>query len=322
MKNVSINIVLSLALLAGSAGAALAGGDFPSYGSSKDGYVSDGIPVPAPVPIPNYRSEWYFRADFGYGTGGPAEPKLNQKAGAADAEFPFNLGCGFCGATISSNPTYNDDFDTLLTGGVGAGYYWSSRIRTDLTAEYRGENKVKVQNNYNYLKYGYYTPPGSTTPQWLPVDATNDLRVFGAMKDETSMKGGIFLANAYYDFDWGGRFKPYIGAGVGFAVNTLTRSQNSSEFECATVLDPACLYTTPRYGASTKEAATTFSLAAAAMAGVSYKLSSSTTLDMNYRLLWLQGTQVTMNVGGQPSTLSIADTVNHQIRAGLRFDID
>lgn len=324
MKTISRNFALSLALLAGTTGVAFAGGDFPSYGygSSKDGYVSDGIPVPAPAPIPNYRASWYFRADFGYGTGGAAKPSLSQTHGAADAEFPFNLGCAMCGPTIYSNPVYKDDNNSLLTGGVGAGYYWTSRIRTDLTAEFRGENKIKVQNNYNYLKYGYDTPGGVLPPVWVPVDAANDLRVFGKMKDETDIRGGVFLLNAYYDFNFGGRFTPYVGGGVGVAVNTLSRSQTIDEYECSVVIDPSCLWPTARPSVSAKEGVTTFSLAAAAMAGVSYKVSASTHLDMNYRMLWLQGTQVDMNVGGQPSKLTIADTLNHQVRAGLRFDLD
>lgn len=322
MNSATTNIALSLALLAGTASAALAGGDLPYYGSTKDTYVSDGIPVPAPAPIPNYRAEWYFRADFGYGFGGKSKSKVSQLHGTTDAEYPFDLGCGLCGGTINSNPSMSDDFNSLLTGGVGAGYYWSSRIRTDITAEFRGESKIKVRNNYDYLKYGYDWPAGATTPTWAAIDAANDLRVFGSMKDDTAIKGGIFMANGYYDFDWGGRFKPYVGAGIGVLVNTISRSQSIDEYECFTVLDPSCIAINPRPGVKASEGVTTFSLAAAAMAGVSYKVSSSTYLDVNYRMLWLQGTKFDMNVGGQVSKMTIGDTVNHQIRAGLRFDID
>ena len=44
------------------------------------------------------------------------------------------------------------------------------------------------------------------------------------MTDKTKFMSTIFLANAYYDIRTGTAWTPYLGLGVGFAVNQLTRN--------------------------------------------------------------------------------------------------
>ena len=326
MQKITSILGLGLALLSGASGTALAGGDWPSGGGTKDGYISDGLPVPAPAPIPSFRAEWYLRGDVGYGFAG--KPKTSIKGqtlgnydGATGAINPFNVGCGICTTDIVNSPSFVSD-DGLLTGGVGFGYYWSSRIRTDFTAEYRGPTKMKVRDNYNYLQYAYQPAGNPATLQWLPVDQTNDLRTFGTLKDDAAIKGGIFMFNAYYDLSNGSPFTPYVGAGLGVAVNVLSRKQSIGEYECFTVPDPTCGSASARPGTAVSERVTNYSLAAQATAGLTYRLTSTTQLDMNYRLLWLQGTHIDLPVDGQNSRLEIADSFTHQIRAGLRWDID
>ncbi len=134
MQKITSFAALGLALLSGASSAALAGGDWPSGGSSKDGYISDGLPVPAPAPIPNFRAEWYLRGDVGYGFSGKPKSTLSGQTlgnsdGSTGAINPFGVGCGICTTDIVNNPLFSSD-DGLLTGGVGFGYYWSSRIRT------------------------------------------------------------------------------------------------------------------------------------------------------------------------------------------------
>jgi opacity protein-like surface antigen len=305
MTRTSPQLVLSLLLLAGATGSALAG-DL-RYGSIKDDYYGGGVPVPAPVPIPNYRPDWYLRTDFGYGMGAQPSNSISGQTLGADAAAPFAVGC-----------CLTDDFDGVFTGGIGAGFYWSSRVRSDITAEFRGQNEINIYNSYDYLKYGWSGAPLT----WNPVDAPNDLRVFGNVNDKTSIKGGLFMFNSYYDFANFGPITPYVGGGFGVAVNTITRSQTISEYECSTVTDPSCAAATGRPGASASASVTTFSLAGSAMAGFSYHLTKSTLLDLNYRLLWLEGTHIDMAINGQASRLEIGDSFSHQLRAGLRLDID
>lgn len=323
MQKTTSILGLGLALLSSASSVALAGGDWPTRGSSKD-YISDGLPVPAPAPIPSLRAEWYLRGDFAYGFAGGKPSSsisgqtLGDSDGATGAINPFGVGCGVCTTDIVNNPLFSTS-GGLLTGGIGVGYYLSSRIRTDVTAELRSTTKIKLRDSYNYLQYSWQ---GGPPPDWLPVDATNDLRTFGAVRDDTNLKGGVFLLNAYYDLSNHGPFTPYVGAGVGVTMNTLSRSQSISEYECSVGTDPDCTGAIARPGSSAHDKVTNFSLAAQATAGLTYRISSSTQLDMNYRMLWLQGTHIDLAVNGQTSRLEIADTFQHQIRAGLRWDID
>ena len=44
------------------------------------------------------------------------------------------------------------------------------------------------------------------------------------MADKTKFMSTILLANAYYDIRTGTAWTPYLGLGVGFAVNQVTRN--------------------------------------------------------------------------------------------------
>ena len=65
-----------------------------------------------------------------------------------------------------------------------------------------------------------------------------------------------------------------------------------------------------------------YTLAANVTAGVSYKVSDVTSLDFNYRYLYVGGTSSTMVINGYSSTVDIEDQHEHYLRAGLRFDIN
>ncbi len=49
-----------------------------------------------------------------------------------------------------------------------------------------------------------------------------------SVDDKTKFMATILLMNAYYDFRTGTPFTPYIGAGVGFSVDQLTRNSNQT----------------------------------------------------------------------------------------------
>src|SRR6187551_360490 len=93
------------------------------------------------------------------------------------------------------------------------------------------------------------------------------------------MMSTILLLNAYYDFRTGSPWTPYIGAGLGFAVNQLTQT-----FTVDSDLG----------GDSLSQRSTDVAFAAAAMVGVSYDFSSFFAIDVNYRFLHIGGSQVTL----------------------------
>ncbi len=101
----------------------------------------------------------------------------------------------------------------------------------------------------------------------------------------------VVLANIYYDFNRGGRFVPYIGAGIGFAHNETSSGTVETPCGCDATIDK---------GSSNQ-------FAAAAMAGVSWRIRGGETtyvgglkdepvavsnghalyLDVGYRFLYL-----------------------------------
>ena len=118
----------------------------------------------------------------------------------------------------------------------------------------------------------------------------------------------ILLANAYYDIRTGTPWTPYLGGGVGFAVNQVTRNIDYSD----TVTDVTV---------SAGDRTTDVQFAAAAMAGVSYDFSTFFAIDVNYRFLHIGGSEVSLKPD-VASSVEIGDLNEHQIRAGFRFYVN
>ena len=104
------------------------------------------------------------------------------------------------GYDFSMNPTVevagfttkNVKMDDNWAIGGGIGHYFGYGFRGDLTIDHIFDERLSAD--------GY--------------DPCNCTYVGSGHVDFTST---VFLANLYYDFNRGGRFVPYIGAGVGFA---------------------------------------------------------------------------------------------------------
>ena len=179
-------------------------------------------------------------------------------------------------ADLIAGAVRSDSFEPSFTGGGGVGSVWSAYFRTDLT--------VDVHSLMN-------TEFTATT-----ADAS--------LTDKTKFISTILLANAYYDIRTGTAWSPYLGLGVGFAVNQVTRNLN---------------YTVTS-GADTiaGDRTTDVQFAGAAMVGVTYDISTLWALDVNYRFLHIGGSEVSLKPDA-PSSVGIGDLNEHQIRAGLRF---
>ena len=174
----------------------------------------------------------------------------------------------------------SDSFEPSFTGGVGVGYVWGPHFRTDLTVDIHSIMSTQF---------------AGTVPD-------------ASMTDKTKFMSTILLANAYYDIRTGTPWTPYLGVGVGFAVNQLTRNLDYTD----TVSDIT---------ASADQRSTDVQFAAAAMAGVSYDFSSFFAIDVNYRFLHIGGSEVSLKPDVD-STVSISDLNEHQIRAGFRFYVN
>jgi opacity protein-like surface antigen len=182
---------------------------------------------------------------------------------------------------VPGGATESNSFEPSFTGGVGVGYVWASYFRTDLTVDIHSLMNTEL------------------------TGATPDI----TLTDKTKFMSTILLANAYYDIRTGTPWTPYFGGGVGFAVNQLTRNLDFTSV------------TTPAANVDVGNRTTDVQFAAAAMVGTSYEFSSFFAIDVNYRYLYIGGSEV----GLKPevnSTTSIGSFNEHQIRAGLRFYVN
>ncbi|MEO8421709.1 MAG: outer membrane beta-barrel protein [Hyphomicrobium sp.] len=273
---IAISFSFALALGAGLLGAlvspALADGD-PYY---SNGINASGVrtPVPAPIPVPVEEADWYFRGDFA--------------AGFGDTPTIDVLGTNLVEALFG--PTrWSTSFEPSFTGGVGVGYIWGPHFRTDLTVD------VHSIMNAEQSASGPYVDPTAG-----PATAT--------VTDKTKFISTILLANAYYDIRTGTPWTPYLGGGLGFAVNQVTRNLDFTT-------------TVPGADVAAGNRTTDVQFAAAAMAGVSYDFSSFFAIDVNYRFLHIGGSEVSLKPDVD-STVGIGDLNEHQIRAGFRFYVN
>ncbi len=301
MKLKALSLSLGLVLLVMNQVSAHAADWNYGAGGLKDGSYAASVAVPAPAPIPVYHADYYFRADAGLGMGDkPTSTQRGLVFGTDSDTGPFGV----------QAPWFDNDFESFVTLGVGAGVYWNNNFRTDITAETRSQGRVKINGVYNYQ----VTNGGNTT------------NVQGTVRDETTLRGGIFLANAYYDFDrfvGYSSFRPYVGLGVGFAWNELKRNHSTTELACT----PApCTPVAVRATTTEQDKTHTVTMAAAVTTGFTYKISHNTALDMNYRFLYIDGTRSGLGINGATfgggSVVEIGESYQHQIRAGIRYDIN
>lgn len=280
-------VVLGLAL---ACGAALSPAQAADYVRGPATYRS--VPVPAPIPVPE-TFRWYVRADIGIGLG--QEPSINERGLVYGEDTPFDAVTPFG----MSSTWFNGDFDTFFIGGVGAGIYLTPRFRADVTVDARTKADVTANQTGAYAA--------------LPAPNT----VLFNTQDKTEVRAVVTLANLYWDLSQrGSGITPYVGAGFGFAVRSMDRMNETTEVLVDGVGNPLAART---WGGQDK--AHQVAPAAAVMAGLSYDISPGTILDVNYRFMWMGGVDMSTRINGYNSRLNIGDSIDHQIRAGLRWNV-
>lgn len=279
---------------------------------------SEAVPVPVPRPIPVYRADWYLRADVGIGFVGSHDgSEKGLLFGRTDA--PGTTGPEPLGSLPS---WFNNDFDTFVTFGGGVGYRFSDRIRGDITVESTSMGHGVMEGGLSYNMHAVTVgPPDTYDP--LPPGGQNQANVY--IRDETKIHSTLMLVNAYYDFGAVRGFTPYVGAGLGVAAHRMKRKNTTTYTTC----DSAdCAGTLTADGESSDtNTSTRYALAAAATVGLSYDISDITTLDFNYRYLYIGGADTTLRVAHPDNTTSyskvtVGEASEHQLRAGLRFNIN
>lgn len=289
----AVGAMLSSSVLAGE----------PYGGMKGDG---NGVPVPAPMPVPDFAAQYYFRMDVAYG--------WNDASG---------LSTSYSDATISYLDSLRDDdgFGEFGRYGIGMGMYFNSYLRGDITFDMRNETNGLVDRNDVY-------DTGLGTNQWR-----------SRLIDEVHSRDATMLFNGYVDLPISTRFRPYVGAGVGFAVHRMRRNFfHNITCETLDVAEPSCDPANPTAvadggtiaNASGSEKDWSFGFAGALMAGAVWEMSDNWKLDIGYRFLHLTSVDFTHPIEGTVSgvnngitgSVTIPDQNIHELRVGLRYDIN
>jgi opacity protein-like surface antigen len=221
-----------------------------------------------------------------------------------------DIKAGFPGTSLSK-PHANSE----ISYGGGLGYKLNEWFRFDVTADYS-----KRDANWSRTGKCY----GFTCPQRA------------ANKGEVTLIP--ILANAYVDLgNWSG-LTPYVGAGIGFAVSSMQQMGGSWSTGTTTVAGASYSSYDLTFNSNSRA-----SLAAAAMAGVSYDFGSGLQMDIGYRYLWVDevkggysrekrttttnpdlngnggGTTTTDFRSGRNSAVALRDIGLQQLRVGFRY---
>jgi opacity protein-like surface antigen len=297
-------------------------------GGIRDYGGAGGVPVPAPVPIPEYKPSFYFRIDAGYGV--LSNPTVTEEGGQygwttnSDTQNGYSSTFGNGPDLQAFDPAWlSTDFGNLVTYGAGVGYYIGSGWRMDATLEARSRDEININGSASFVSNGWHNDITGARVYDSDLDSDGQLgdrTTHVSIKDKTEIKGTVWMANMYYDLMKTDRgFTPYVGAGLGFVWNEMTRDHTTTVTSEATTGGCGC---TRDYSKTTNTKTDTVSLAAALMAGASYQLTDISSLDVGYRFLYLGGTGFTSDVDYSASNISISDQYIHQLRAGLRFDVN
>jgi opacity protein-like surface antigen len=228
-------------------------------------------PVPAPAPIPDAPARWYFRADLALGF--PDDPTF------------FTHGLSLANGGLRTTPgMYRENNDVYAGYGLGVGYRFSPWFRMDMTVDTRSQKKYSFEN-FSYTSGG----------------------ITGTASDSITLRSVSTLFNAYIDMPGYGRFVPYIGGGLGFAVNELIHGYTITE-------------TGGGASSTGREKTHDVSLAAMGTVGFAYNIDEMTALDINYRALYVGSSAV--GTPGMNGHARIGDQLDHQLRAGVRFNVN
>jgi opacity protein-like surface antigen len=182
----------------------------------------------------------------------------------------------------------NSISDQIFIGG-GIGLEWNSWLRLEATAEYRSKARISA--------LGTFGGGGGA----VFVD-----------QFEGQMKSWIFLANAFVDLGTWNCFTPFVGAGIGAALNSV------SDFTDVSPTVPGATGSSFGIGRGSSQ----WNLAWALYAGVSYNVTKTFKVDLTYRYLdyGSAGDTIDCNGGcGPGDRLTFRGLSSHDIMLGFRW---
>ncbi len=325
MRLTSACLAIGVSLIA-SAGVPAQAGDL---GNGAAGGIRDYGGGAVPVPMPSVYEEnfkWYLRGDIG--------SAFKNTGTFGNNGWPITF----------SQP---GDWHELSIVTLGFGKYVTPSLRAEFTVDYRPD-RVIASGSQTILGITKTAQLANTTVSATVggVAVTSNASVFvtnsytGNLAENIAYENSTFMASGIYDFNRGGRLRPYVGAGVGIAMHQVSR--NSTDiYTCAgstknTIPDNGSIVVPPAsspncdtssasglkdsYATTANTTMIGYGLAAALQAGITYDITARTHLDTGYRMLWQSGHLNVASANGL-SSLRVNDQINHEIRTGIRWDI-
>lgn len=252
-------------------------------------HAADLLPPPPPVempvmPAPAIGGGWYLRGDVGEGN-------LQLRNGISTFSPSPNPYTTPGGAIIPQPYGFNQNYDVTpqVALGLGAGYQFNHFLRADVTGEYRFGSSYHATEGY---------AAGATYPG-------------GGDYYSGSITNAVFLANGYVDLGTWCHLTPYIGAGVGVAVNQFSGVTDANIANFGQI-----------GGAASAHSST--DLAYAFMAGLAYDIGPNLKLDVGYRYLDMGRISTgTFNCygscGNNSGEVQHYHLVSQDVRLGLRY---
>jgi opacity protein-like surface antigen len=244
-------------------------------------YAAD-LPQPQPMYQPPVMvaatSGWYLRGDVGVGVTDFTEFDHSQ----TNAAFVW---------PASWQIVQKDIQDTSIFG-LGVGYEVNNWLRFDVTGEYRTKAMFKATGSYT-----------DSCPGGICFDVNSG-----------NYSAAVFMANAYVDLGTWWCVTPYIGAGVGGALNRITGVQDNGIIGSTGTVG---------FGFAPNDAFNT-TLAWNVQAGLTYNVTNNFKVDFSYRFLSLgspqTGVVLCQNTAPCPGAFyTLKDMTSQDFRIGFRW---
>ncbi len=230
--------------------------------------------APQPVVVPQPLGGWYLRGDVGVGI-------------LSDANLQF-----------LPNPLDTSNFaiqhasmgDTTFFR-AGLGYEVNNWLRFDVTGEYRTKSPVNA--------FGIFTVGGGP----INLAAGTGVDTYTGF-----LKSTVFLANGYIDLGTWDCLTPFVGAGVGFAYNTL-----DDFVDIGTGVANG--------GSGIGRNSSNFNFAWALHAGVSYAVTQNFSIELAYRYLNYGSVTDTIDCTGgcNPDSYKFQKLSSNDLSLGVRW---
>jgi OmpA-OmpF porin, OOP family len=195
-------------------------------------------------------------------------------SGHAGAVFLQDAGVQFSSPCACSPSTLNADFDTGwgVGGAGGFGFDNGLRVEGEVTYRYNDLNKISA----------------SGTSFALP---------------DTSVSSLAFMANGYYDIPTGSKWTPYVGGGVGLAIDHASADLSSSGG--------------PNFSDTEAE------FAYQGIAGIGYQITDAVNIGIEYRYFATMTPHYDLTSLGAPAgVFASADYASHNVFLTLRWNLN